>query len=116
MNEVGVNSPLHVSRLSRNRAAIRLGRTANSSNVCLAIGAILKPELRRLFQDVHLALRDRNRTGFTNAMYVANFSDAIVLKVSEHRKITLFCKRDGTLEPEVVDSCNLKQRLYSIIG
>lgn len=59
-------------------------------NQLLSLGVILKPDLEELFLHVPLDERDRNRTGYTSALYMAWKTDAVVVKVSEHRKITIF--------------------------
>lgn len=73
-----------------------------NENKLIGYGVTLKPDLQTLFLNVPVEEDDRNRTGFTASLWAAWKANAVVLKVSEQRTVTVFAKQDGSKEPQVL--------------
>jgi hypothetical protein len=84
-------------------------------NQLISVGVVLKCELDKIAHMIDE--KDRNRTGFTSAFFAAFQTDAVVLKVSETRSITLFAKgSDGRVKPQSLSVQTLHEALTAVLG
>ena len=74
-------------------------------------------DLGKLFQEVDVQMVDRNRTGYTSALYVALVCDANILKLSETRVVKLF-NREGADKPVQMGILlpHLRDHLTKLLG